>query len=470
MKPSHAKNSNQVSHRIEKDSMGEIEVPHNRYYGAQTARSLIHFRIGHETMPKSMVRAFGIIKKSAAQVNQELGLLPADKAKLITQAADEVISGQLHDHFPLNIWQTGSGTQTNMNINEVISNRAIEMHGGVLGSKSPIHPNDDVNKSQSSNDAFPTAMHIAIAEELNHRLLPTLKKMRNELTKKVKEFSHIIKIGRTHVMDAVPLSLGQEFSGYVAQLDDDIERIEMSLPGIYKLAIGGTAVGTGLNAPSNFGELMAAEIAENTGLPFISAPNKFAALAAHDAIVFTSGCLKTLAASLMKIANDIRWMGSGPRCGIHELLLPENEPGSSIMPGKINPTQCEALTMVSVQVIANDLAITIAGSQGNFELNVFKPLIVHNILNAIHLLTDGCRSFTDHLIIGLKANEKQIREHLNNSLMLVTALSPKIGYDKAAYVAHEAYEKEMTLKEVCMRDKLLTEAEFDKLMDPNKMI
>ena len=456
--------------RTETDSMGEMEVPHDVYYGAQTARSLIHFRIGHETMPRSMIRAFGIIKKSAAQVNAELGLLSKDHAKLISQAADEVISGKLHRHFPLNIWQTGSGTQTNMNVNEVISNRAIEIAGGALGSKTPIHPNDHVNQSQSSNDTFPTAMHIAIAEELNGRLLPTLKKMRDALEKKQKEFASIIKIGRTHLMDAVPLSLGQEFSGYVYQLDQDIERIKMALPGLYQLAIGATAVGTGLNAPPQFGERMAQKIAESTGLPFVSAPNKFAALAAHDEIVFASGCLKTLAASLMKIANDLRWMGSGPRCGLHELLLPENEPGSSIMPGKVNPTQCEALTMVAVQVIANDLAITLAGSQGNFELNVFKPLIVHNILNAIHLLTDGCRSFTDHLIIGLKANEKRIQQLLSESLMLVTALTPKIGYDKAAQVAHEAYEKGLTLKQVCMRDRLMTEKEFDQLMDPRSMI
>ncbi len=456
--------------RVERDSMGEIEVPYDRYYGAQTARSLIHFRIGHETMPHSIIRAFGIVKKSSAQINQELGLLSPKKAKPIIEAADEVISGKLHGHFPLNIWQTGSGTQTNMNINEVIANRAIEIEGGELGSKKPIHPNDDVNMGQSSNDTFPTAMHIAIAEELVHRLLPSIKKMRNALVDKMKEFGHIIKVGRTHLMDAVPISIGQEFSGYVAQLDDDIKRIEVTLPGIYELAIGGTAVGTGLNAHPQFAKKVAAKIAENTKLPFVSASNKFAALAAHDAIVFTSGALKTLAASLLKIANDFRWMGSGPRCGLYEVILPENEPGSSIMPGKVNPTQSEAMTMVAVQVIAHDLAITIAGSQGNFELNVFKPLIAYNILNAIHLLTDACRSFTDHLIIGLKINEKRIQEYLSQSLMLVTALTPKIGYDKAAEIAHQAYVEGATLKEVCMRQKLMSEQEFDSLMDPAKMI
>lgn len=470
MNPAKSQPTQHIHKRIESDSMGKMEVPQDRYYGAQTARSLVHFRIGNELMPKTLIRAFGLIKKSAAQVNQKLGLLSLEKAKLIIEAADEVAEGKLHGHFPLNVWQTGSGTQTNMNVNEVIANRAIELFGGTLGSKKPIHPNDDVNMCQSSNDTFPTAMHIAIAEEIVHRLLPSLKKMSHALAVKAKAFDSIIKIGRTHVMDAVPLSLGQEFSGYVAQLDADIKRIEMALPGIYELAIGGTAVGTGLNAHPDFAVLTAAKIAENTGLPFVSAPNKFAALAAHDAIVFASGALKTLAVSLMKIANDFRWMGSGPRCGLHELDLPENEPGSSIMPGKVNPTQCEALTMVSVQVMAHDFAISIAGSQGNFELNVYKPLIAYNMLNAIHLLTDGCRSFTEHLIVDVKANEKNIQKHLENSLMLVTALTPKIGYDKAAQAAHKAYVDDTTLKEACLAMNLLSAEEFDRLTDPSKMI
>ena len=462
--------SNKAKTRKESDSMGSIDVPQEHYYGAQTARSLIHFNIGHERMPKSIIRAFGIIKKTAAEVNQELNLLPSDKARWIMQAADEVINGKLEKHFPLSIWQTGSGTQTNMNINEVIANRAIELTGGILGSKHPIHPNDDVNKGQSSNDVFPTAMHIAIAEELVHRLIPALKNLRNSFAEKQKEFSHIIKMGRTHLMDAVPLTLGQEFSGYVSQLDEDIHRIELTLTGIYELALGATAVGTGLNAHPEFGERMAAKIAEKMHLPFVSAKNKFAALSSHEPVVFVSGSLKTLACSLMKIANDIRWMGSGPRCGLNELILPVNEPGSSIMPGKVNPTQCEALTMVCIQVIANDLAITMAGSQGNFELNVFKPLMAYDILNSIHILTDGCRSFKEHLIDGLKPNEDQIRQHMENSLMLVTALTPKIGYDKAAEVAHLAHKENLTLKEACLKLKYTTPEEFDKLVDPSKML
>lgn len=456
--------------RKESDSMGSIDVPHDHYYGAQTARSLIHFNIGHERMPKSIIRAFGLIKKAAAEVNQELKILPSAKARLIKQAADEVIHGKLEKHFPLSIWQTGSGTQTNMNINEVIANRAIELSGGVLGSKHPIHPNDDVNKGQSSNDVFPSAMHIAVVEEITHRLLPTLKGLRNALAKKQKEFSHIIKMGRTHLMDAVPLTLGQEFSGYVAQLDDDIHRIENTLADIYELALGATAVGTGLNTHPEFGKKIAAKIAEKTKLPFVSAKNKFAALSSHEPIVFASGAFKTLACSLMKIANDIRWMGSGPRCGLNELTLPENEPGSSIMPGKVNPTQCEALTMVCIQVIANDLAITMAGSQGNFELNVFKPLMAYDILNSINILTDGCRSFTDNLVVGLKPNEDKIKEHMENSLMLVTALTPKIGYDMAAKVAHLAYKENLTLKEACLKLKCVTAEEFDTWVDPSKML
>lgn len=456
--------------RKESDSMGSIEVPHEHYYGAQTARSLIHFNIGHERMPASIIRAFGLIKKSAAEVNQELGLLPQDKAHLIIKASEEVIQGSLKEHFPLSIWQTGSGTQTNMNINEVISNRAIELSGGVLGSKHPIHPNDDVNRGQSSNDVFPTAMHIAIAEELVRHLLPSLKKLKDSLFNKQNEFTSIIKIGRTHLMDAVPLTLGQEFSGYVSQLEDDIQRIEQTLPKIYELALGATAVGTGLNTHPEFGQRMAEKIAKVTGLPFLSAKNKFAALSSHDAIVFASSALKTLACSLMKIANDIRWMGSGPRCGLQELTLPENEPGSSIMPGKVNPTQCEALTMVSIQVIANDLAITMAGSQGNFELNVFKPLIAYDMLNSITLLSDGCRSFREHLVDGLKPNLENIDKQMKNSLMLVTALSPKIGYDKAAKVAHMAYVENLSLKEACLKLGYVSEKEFDEWIDPKQML
>jgi len=456
--------------RIEHDSMGPMEVPHESYYGAQTARSLIYFDIGNERLPRSMIRAFGIIKKSAAQANKELGVLPAEKADLIIKAADEVIEGKLDSHFPLRIWQTGSGTQSNMNANEVIANRANEIAGNERGTHKPIHPNDDVNKGQSSNDAFPTAMHIAIAEQIEHFLLPSVQRMRDELKKKMDEFGHIIKIGRTHLMDAVPLSLKQEFSGYVAQLDDSIKRVKMTMGGIYQLALGGTAVGTGLNAHPQFAMLVSAKIAENTKMPFVTAPNKFAAIAAHDDILFTSGALKTLAASLMKIANDIRWMGSGPRCGLGELILPENEPGSSIMPGKVNPTQCEAMTMVAIQVMANDNAVTMAGSQGNFELNVFKPLIIYNVLNSITLLTDSCRAFTDHLIKGLKANQKQIEKLVNESLMLVTALNPKIGYDKSAEVAHKAYVENITLKKAAAALGYVSEEEFDKLVDPKKMI
>ena len=437
--------------RQEHDSMGGIDVPNEKYWGAQTARSLIHFNIGEDKMSRRIIRALGIIKKAAAKVNNKLKKLPSDKSKWIIKAADEVISGRLDDHFPLRVWQTGSGTQTNMNANEVIANRSIELEGGTIGDKTFIHPNDHVNMSQSSNDVFPTAMHIAAAEELVHRLLPSLEKMRNALAKKQKEFEKIIKIGRTHLMDAVPLSLGQEFSGYIEQLDQNIERILFCLPRIYELAIGGTAVGTGLNAPPKFGELVAAEIQKETNLPFISAPNKFAALAAHDPLVFTSGALKTLGVSLMKIANDIRWMGSGPRCGLSELILPENEPGSSIMPGKVNPTQCEAMMMVVAQVIGNDATITFAGSQGNFELNVFKPVIIHNLLQSITLLSDTCHHFTVSLIEKLEPNKKKIAKYLNESLMLVTALSPKIGYDKAAKLAHYALEHDLSLKEACLK-------------------
>lgn len=456
--------------REEKDSLGSVNVPHDKYWGAQTARSLINFNIGEECMPRSMIRAMGILKKSAAQVNLALGQLSEEKAKLIIQVAEEIIEGKWDEHFPLSVWQTGSGTQTNMNINEVIANRGIELVNGVLGSKTPIHPNDHVNLSQSSNDVFPTAMHIATAEEIVHNLIPHLQKMRNALAKKEQEFSRIIKIGRTHLMDAVPLSLGQEFSGYVTQIDENIERIRSCLPKIYELALGGTAVGTGLNAHPEFAKRVAALIAENTGLPFVSGANKFALLAAHDALVFTSGALKTLACSLMKIANDIRWMGSGPRCGLQELFLPVNEPGSSIMPGKVNPTQCEGMTMVAVQVIGNDMAITMAGAQGNFELNVFKPLIIHNLLQSITLLSDASDLFTQFLIEGLKANEKQLAAYVSRSLMLVTALNPKIGYDKAAQVAYKAYEEDISLKEACVKLGFLTEKEFDAIVQPEKMI
>lgn len=456
--------------RKETDSMGEIDVPANHYWGAQTQRSLIHFNIGHDVMPREMIRAFGILKKAAALVNQELKLLPAEKASLITKAADEVIAGKLDEEFPLRIWQTGSGTQTNMNANEVISNRAIEMAGGVLGSKKPVHPNDDVNMSQSSNDTFPTAMHIAAAEQINHQLIPMVTKVRDALAAKSQEFKDIVKIGRTHLMDAVPLTLGQEFSGYVAQMDADLQRIKAALPGLYELAIGGTAVGTGLNTHPKFAEKAAAQIAKETGLPFVSAPNKFAALAAHDAIVMTSGVLKTLACSLMKISNDLRWLGSGPRCGLAELRLPENEPGSSIMPGKVNPTQCEAMTMVCVQVLGNDTAIGVAGTQGNFELNVFKPVMIHNLLHSIRLLSDACAMYTEHMVVGIEADKEQIKHYLNNSLMLVTALSPHIGYDKAAKVAKKAHAESKTLKEACVELGFLTADKFDELVRPEKMI
>ena len=458
-----------VPTRTETDSMGKMEVPVDRYYGAQTARSLIHFAIGKDTMPPELIRAFGILKKACALVNQDLGKLSPEKTRLIVAAADEVISGNLNDHFPLRIWQTGSGTQTNMNVNEVISNRAIEMAGGVLGSKKPIHPNDDVNMSQSSNDTFPAAMHIAAAMETARRLLPAVKKLRDALDAKARQFAGIVKIGRTHLQDATPLTVGQEFSGWVSMLDRDGARIAMALDGLYDLAIGGTAVGTGLNAHPEFAERAAKKIAELTGLPFRSHPNKFAALAAHDEIVFASGGLKTLAASLMKIANDIRWLASGPRCGLGELTLPENEPGSSIMPGKVNPTQCEAMTMVAVQVMGNDAAIGFAGSQGNFELNVFKPVIIFNYLRSVELLADVCNSFVDHCVKGIEVNREQIDHYVKNSLMLVTALSPKIGYDKAAKAAHTAHHEHLSLREAVIKLGYLTGEEFDKLVRPEDM-
>ncbi len=455
--------------RTESDSMGKIKVPGDRYYGAQTARSLIHFNIGRDTMPPELIRAFGILKKAAALVNQDLGKLPPEKARLIIRAADEVIAGKLDDHFPLRIWQTGSGTQTNMNANEVISNRAIELAGGVMGSKKPIHPNDDVNMSQSSNDTFPTAMHIAAASRLAEALIPAVEKLRDAIEGKAHEFVDVVKIGRTHLMDATPLTVGQEMSGWSSMLDRDVARLREVLPGLYDLAIGGTAVGTGLNAHPEFAARAAEKITELTGLPFRSHPNKFAALSAHDEIVFASGALKTLAASLMKIANDIRWLASGPRAGLGELMLPENEPGSSIMPGKVNPTQSEAMTMVAVQVFGNDAAIGFAGSQGNFELNVFKPVIIFNFLNSVRLLTDACRSFTEHCVAGMELNLEQIARNVKNSLMLVTALSPKIGYDKAAQIAHKAHHEHLGLREAAVELGYLSGEEFDEIVRPERM-
>jgi fumarate hydratase class II len=454
--------------RLESDSMGEIEVPADKYWGAQTQRSLVHFNIGDDKMPREMIRALGILKKAAALVNHELGKLPADKAKLIAQAADEVISGQLDEHFPLRIWQTGSGTQTNMNANEVISNRAIEIAGGLMGSKSPVHPNDDVNMSQSSNDTFPTAMYIAAAEQLN-KLIPEIHKVHDAIAAKAEEFKDVVKIGRTHLQDATPLTVGQEMSGWASLLSRDIERLKMAMPGLLDLAIGGTAVGTGINSHPEFGDRAAKKIAELTGLSFKSHPNKFAALSAHDEIIFASGALKTLAASLMKIANDIRWLASGPRCGLGELILPENEPGSSIMPGKVNPTQSEAMTMVAVQVFGNDAAITFAGSQGNFELNVFKPVMIHNLLHSIRLLHDASHGFVEYCISGIELNREQIDKNLKGSLMLVTALNPHIGYDKAAKVAKNAHKKGISLRESAIELGFLSGEEFDKYVKPEEM-
>jgi len=455
--------------RIETDSMGSIDVPADRYWGAQTARSLIHFNIGEDLMPLAVLHALGLLKKAAALVNQDLGKLSAEKCRLIVQAADEVIAGELDDHFPLRVWQTGSGTQSNMNVNEVISNRAIELAGGVPGSKKPVHPNDDVNMSQSSNDTFPTAMSIAAATGMSGRLVPAVRELRDSLEKKRVVFAGIVKIGRTHLQDATPLTLGQEFSGYVALLDAGLARIEQVLPGLRELAIGGTAVGTGLNAHPEFAERAARKIAELTGQPFTSHPNKFAALSAHDEQVFASGALKTLAASLMKIANDIRWLASGPRCGLGELTIPENEPGSSIMPGKVNPTQCEALTMVCVQVMGNDAAIGFAGSQGNFELNVFKPVIIHNLLHSVRLLTDACHSFVEHCAAGIEANREQIESYVKNCLMLVTALNPRIGYDNAAKIAKTAHHDKASLRETAIKLGLLSGEEFDQVMVPERM-
>ncbi len=455
--------------RIETDSMGAIDVPAEVYWGAQTQRSLTYFNIGHDKMPTELICALGILKKASALVNEELGKLTAEKARLIVHAADEVIEGKLDDQFPLRVWQTGSGTQTNMNANEVIANRAIEIAGGVLGSKNPIHPHDDVNMSQSSNDAFPTAMHIAAGSRLHNDLIPAIQVVHDAIKAKAREFADVVKIGRTHLQDATPLTVGQEMGGWASLLDRDIERLKQSLDGLLDLAIGGTAVGTGLNAHPEFGERMAAKIAELTGLPFRSHPNKFAALSAHDELVFAHGAINTLAGSLMKIANDIRWLASGPRCGLGEMHIPENEPGSSIMPGKVNPTQCEAMTMIAVQVHGNNAAIAFAGSQGNFELNVFKPVIIYNFLHSVTLLRDACHGFVDFMINGITLNRERIDHYVKNSLMLVTALSPKIGYDKAARIAHTAYVENTGLREACLELGYLTGEEFDEIVRPEAM-
>jgi fumarate hydratase class II len=460
--------------RIESDSMGKIEVPSNVYWGAQTQRSLLHFNIGRDTMPPELIRAFGILKKACALVNQDLGKLPADKAKLIVQAADEVIAGKLNDQFPLRIWQTGSGTQTNMNVNEVISNRAIEIAGGplgreMMGSKKPIHPNDHVNMSQSSNDTFPAAMHIAAAERVKDALIPAIKTVHDAIAAKAKEFHDVVKIGRTHLQDAVPLTVGQEFGGWASLLERDIKRLEQALEGLYDLAIGGTAVGTGLNTHPEFAERAAKKIAELTGLPFRSHANKFAALSAHDEIVFAQGAMETLAASFMKISNDIRWLASGPRCGLGELSIPENEPGSSIMPGKVNPTQCEAMTMVCVQVHGATAAVGFGGSQGNFELNVYKPVIIYNFLHSVTLITDACHGYVEYMLKGIEVDRAKVDWYVKNSLMLVTALAPKVGYDKAAQIAHTAHVEHSSLREAALKLGYLTGEEFDQLVKPEKM-
>ncbi|HSN02157.1 MAG TPA: class II fumarate hydratase [Acidimicrobiales bacterium] len=457
------------SFRVESDTMGTVEVPAAHYWGAQTQRSLHHFAISSETMPAAVIRAFGILKLASARVNHVLGKLDAERATLIEQAAGEVIDGSLAGEFPLRIWQTGSGTQTNMNVNEVISNRAIEIAGGERGSKDPVHPNDHVNMSQSSNDTFPTAMHIAAVMEITERLIPAVERLRDALAQKSSAYEGVVKIGRTHLMDAVPLTLGQEFSGYVAQLDADLDRLHLVLGGLYELAAGGTAVGTGLNTHPEFGERVAREIASITGQPFVSAPNKFAALAAHDALVFAHGAIKTLATSLMKIADDLRWLGSGPRSGLGELRLPENEPGSSIMPGKVNPTQSEAMIMVSIQVHGNDAAVAMAGSRGNLELNVCKPVMIHNVCQSIDLLSDACDRFREFCVEGLEPDYEQIDHHLRNSLMLVTALNPIIGYDKSAQVAKKAHKERTTLREAALALGFLSAEEFDAAVVPEHM-
>jgi fumarate hydratase class II len=460
----------QMATRIETDSMGEVEVPADKYWGAQTQRSFENFKIGTEKMPLPLIRALGVQKKAAALANMELGALDKKIGEAIVQAAQEVMDGSLNDHFPLAVWQTGSGTQTNMNINEVVANRAIEILGGTIGSKKPVHPNDHVNYGQSSNDTFPAVMHIAAVEQLHHELIPAMEHLHSALQNKANEFKDIIKIGRTHLQDATPVTLGQEFSGYATQVRYGIARIKACLPRLSQLAQGGTAVGTGLNCKKGFAELFARKVSEITSIPFTTAENKFEAMAAHDAIVETSGATNTVAASLMKIANDIRLLGSGPRCGIGEIHLPENEPGSSIMPGKVNPTQSEAMTMVCTQVMGNNVTITIAGSNGHFELNVFKPVLIYNLLQSIRLLADACKSFTDNCVAGIDPNVDRIKKLLNDSLMLVTALNPVIGYDNAAKIAKKALRDGKTLKEVAVELKLLTEEQFDEAVRPELMI
>jgi fumarate hydratase, class II len=459
-----------MDYRVETDSMGEVKVKADRYWGAQTQRSLENFKIGGQRFTREVIRAFGIVKKAGALTNLKLGKLDEAKVSLITKACDEVIAGKLDDHFPLVVWQTGSGTQSNMNANEVIGNRAIELAGGVMGSKKPIHPNDDVNKSQSSNDVFPTVMHVAAAIQIHQELLPAVAKLRATLAAKSESFKDVVKIGRTHLMDATPLTLGQELSGYVAQLDFAGKKIEESLAGLHELALGGSAVGTGLNTHPIYAETVAKDIADLTGRPFVTAPNKFAALAAHDAIVQASGALKTLAVACMKIANDVRLLASGPRCGIGEISIPENEPGSSIMPGKVNPTQCEALTMVAAQVMGNDVTIGIAGATGHFELNVFKPVLIHNLLESVRLLTDACHSFEEHCASGIEPRYDVIKKHLDESLMLVTALNPSIGYDNAAKVAKLAHKQGMTLREAAIELGFITGEEFDRVVRPERMV
>lgn len=459
-----------VTHRIEKDTMGEIEVPADRYWGAQTQRSIIHFPIGGDRFPREFIRALGIVKKAAASTNLELGLLPEAKARLIAQACDEVIDGRLDDHFPLVVWQTGSGTQTNMNANEVIANRSIEMAGGKLGSKNPIHPNDDVNMSQSSNDVFPTAMHVAALDRLTRHLAPAVRSLEDALSRKAQAFAQIVKIGRTHLMDAVPLTLGQEFSGYASALLNALKRIDQAATDVSFLALGGTAVGTGLNTHARFAEIVAGKISTLTGLYFQTAPNKFEALASHGPLLHTSGVLKTLAADLHKIANDIRWLASGPRAGLGEITIPDNEPGSSIMPGKVNPTQCEAMTMVAAQVMGNDAAVNFAGASGAFELNVYKPVIIFNVLNSIRLLGDACKTFREHCVLGIEPRRDKISEHVKNSLMLVTALNPHIGYEKSAKIAQHAHQTGSTLRAAALELGFLSAEDFDRWVRPEDMI
>jgi fumarate hydratase class II len=456
--------------RIEFDSMGQVKVPSNRLWGAQTQRSLIHFSIGSDRMPIEVYHAYGYVKKAAALVNEQLGRLPKDKTKLIVKSADEVIAGKLDDNFPLYVWQTGSGTQSNMNVNEVISNRSIQMAGGTLGSQEPVHPNDHVNMSQSSNDTFPTAMHIAAVKEIKETLLPKVRSLQAELVAKARQWQSVVKIGRTHLEDAVPLTVGQEWSGYATQVHNALERVEASLPGLYQLAAGGTAVGTGLNTPNGFGVAIAKQIAELTGYPFVTAQNKFEAQGSLDAIVASHAALRGLAVALMKIANDMRWLASGPRCGIAELNLPENEPGSSIMPGKVNPTQCEAIVMICIQVIGNDTAVAFAGSQGNFELNAMRPIIINNFLHSARILADGCEKFLQYSVAGTQVNEKKIADYLENSLMLVTALSPVIGYDNASKVAHAAHHDGSTLREAAIKTQLVDPETFDRVVNPQNMV